>query len=102
MLPNEIELPTAENFCRGTYNNYRGQCCFVGWQRKLLPELNYEETKRFRAIAKNEAQKMRLRNGIMGEDYRGITRVNDDTHNTKEQLANWFAQTVRVFGYDIS
>ncbi len=100
--PAEIELPNAENFCRGQYRNSRGQCCFAGWQQKLLPELDYTENTRFRVIAKNEALKMHLHSGYGDASFIGITRTNDDKRNTKEQLANWFAQTVRVFGYDIS
>jgi hypothetical protein len=74
----------------------------MGWQKKLLPELDYTEIRRFRAIAGNEAKKMRLHNGWEDAAYTSVTRTNDDDRNTKEQLSNWFAQTIRVFGYDIS
>ncbi len=98
-MPDEIELTNSEDFYRVSYHNHRGQRCFVGWQRKLLPDLDLDEIKRFRAIAKNEARKLRLHTKIIGG---GLTRINDNTDNSKEQLANWFAQTIRVFGYDIS
>ena len=98
-MPNEIELPEAKDFCRGAYRNGSGQCCFMGWKQTLFPNLTDPESRRFRAIAGNEAKKMRLNDD---GSYIGPTTTNDNRQNTKEQLAKWFAQTVRVFGYDIS
>ena len=62
-MPETIELPEAKDFCRGLYRNDVGQCCFEGWKQTLFPDLTNRETNRFRAIAENEAKKMRLNDG---------------------------------------
>jgi len=98
-MPETVFLPRSQDFCRGIYDNHRGQCCFEGWKQTLFPDLTVQESLHFRAVAADEAKEMQL-NG--GGSYIGVTTTNDDKKNTKTQLAKWFERTVKKLGYNIS
>ncbi len=104
-MPNEIELPNAEDFCRGTFKNISGQCCFLGWKDALFPKLSPTQDSKFIHCAVEVAQEMELtqkKNWVMTNWWSGIPGYNDDQKNTKTVLAKWFRKTVERMGYDIS
>ena len=95
MMPDVIELPTAEDFCRGEYKGTHGTYCFIGWKKELFPNMTLDEAMWFTTNAVIEGKKLKFFNG-------GITSSNDDKRNTLNQLAKWFERTVARMGYDIS
>ena len=108
-LPDEFELPLPSDFCRGIFDKGKKHC-FMGWQRKLLPmafiwvtssDEERGELSRFIRVAMGTALKMNLHHrtaeGIPGTCF----HYNDDTRNTTTQLAKWFEETVKEFGYDV-
>ena len=102
-LPNEIELPVAEDFCRGyfTKGNVRVKHCFAGWRRELFPTASQREIMRFNKVAIEVAMDMHL---CKPEEFWFSTlpsTYNDDHRNTLEKLAEWFEKTVERFGYDV-
>ncbi len=102
-MPSEIELPRASDFCRGEYRNGRGQCCFLGWKRKLFPDLDQREDNEFYKIANDEANAMKLHTGNATIfSIVGPATFNDDAKNSTRRLATWFERVVKRFGYDIS
>ncbi len=114
-LPDEFELPRPQDFCRGDFTKGEKHC-FVGWQRALLPlpffwslSTNEEraELQRFFKIALKVAARLKLkvgkkRGGVNPEASWTCFDYNDDTRNTPTQLAKWFEETIKEFGYDIS
>ena len=95
MLPNEIELPRPEDFCRGTYKTMSGnQCCFLGWKYTVFLRLNKTESLKFNCVAIEEAKKLKM----VGSS---IPSVNDNLNHTAKKLALWFERTIERMGYDI-
>ncbi len=96
MLPEQIELPGPEDFCRGRMFNAKGQSCFLGWKLALFTKLSGKEDMNFHQYARDVATEMKLKHG-------GITipLCNDTTQNTAQKLSKWFAKTVERMGYDI-
>jgi hypothetical protein len=104
MLPNEIELPTATDFCRGTMSDGFGKHCFLGWKETLFPKLTELQDEKFMDCALEVAGEMGLKKGYndtYSTMWRGVNRFNDNTDNTKPRLARWFSKTVERFGYDV-
>jgi hypothetical protein len=99
MYPDTIELPEAEDFCRGVSKNTRGQCCFLGWKRELFPNLTWTESSKFNKLSVTVAMEMHM---LPRDDYVRTPSYNDDKRNTKKKLAEWFAKTVERLGYDIT
>jgi len=101
MYPEEIELPEGKNFCKGILMSGPDRCCFLGWQRVLLPDLTVEQNDRFRAVAYRVAEEMELK----ATSYHfgpALSDINDHPDNTFKQLAKWFERTIEKLGYDIS
>ena len=100
MYPEEIDLPEAEDFCKGILRK-GSRCCFIGWRLALLPDLTESQNDRFSTVARSVANEMALKRN---EYYWGmaLSDINDHKGNTREQLAEWFARTIKKLGYDIS
>ena len=109
-LPDEFELPRPQDFCRSGFTSITtsGEVkhCFVGWQRELIPVANIwvlttgedkKDLDRFFSAAMKVAKRMKLKS----KHGECVFNYNDDTRNTREQLAEWFEKTVKALGYDV-
>jgi hypothetical protein len=98
-MPRVVHLPNPEDFCR--YSLEQGdKCCFLGWEVKLFPDMDFQESVEFDAAALKVAKQMRLKHTellVCSE-----ARYNDHPGNSVERLATWFRKTVENLGYDIS
>lgn len=100
MYPKEIELPEAEDFCKGLLTS-GNRCCFIGWRRVLLPDLTSDQDTRFRKVAIGVADEMKLKRRRNFWAL-ALSDINDHNGNTKEQLAEWFARTIKKLGYEVT
>ena len=99
-IPDEIELPRPEDFCRETYGDGH-KCCFLGWKHHLFPELTETQYSRFTDITIEVAEEMGLKRHEQ-TPQRWAAAYNDHRGNTRKQLSAWFEEVVKQFGYDIS
>jgi hypothetical protein len=110
-LPNEFELPLPEDFCRDDFTCGKKHC-FVGWQRELIPlgsmwsadtKEDGENRERFFKTALSVAKRLKLhaRKKSATTDMWTCFDYNDDERNTPKQLAKWFEETIKEFGYDV-
>jgi hypothetical protein len=97
-MPRVVELPNPEDFCRYEFE-HGTQCCFLGWQVKLFPKMNFEEECKFEETAVEVAKKMRLKNNVLAVVM--VANYNDCDENSDRRLATWFRKTVEQLGYDV-
>lgn len=98
-MPNVVYLPEPEDFCR-LQLEYGEQCCFLGWEIKLFPDMDFAESDRFDKAAIAVAKQMRLKKTELPVCIEA--QYNDNTENSTRRLATWFRKTVEKLGYDIS
>jgi hypothetical protein len=77
-----------------------GRSCFLGWRLRLLPNLTIKQDAEFQTIAKEVAQEMKLSQDIMFANR--IPGYNDHPNNSARKLAEWFEETIKRMGYDIT
>ena len=99
-MPIEIELPRPQDFCRYTFQD-GNKCCFIGWKDHLFPTLTDNQCVKFTDITIDVAEEMGLKRH-QGIPQRYPATYNDHPGNTRKQLAAWFEEVVKRFGYDIS
>ena len=98
-MPRVIELPNPEDFCRNRLEDGK-QCCFLGWEVNLFPNMDFEEACRFDDAAKAVALQMKLKKTELSVCFEA--QYNDHPDNSDRRLSTWFRKTVEKMGYDIS
>lgn len=94
-IPDVIELPRPQDFCKGVYNGPNGTHCTMGWWRELLDE-------EFSATWGLEWTAAADEVGIPLFGYYSISRRNDHPLTTYEQLAKAFElATLRTYDMEI-
>jgi hypothetical protein len=97
-MPRVVNLPDPEDFCRYDYEDGE-QCCFMGWQNKLFPKMDFVEECKFDRTAVAVAKKMRLKKN--NRPVAMVANYNDCYENSDRRLATWFRKTVEQLGYDV-
>jgi hypothetical protein len=98
-MPRVVNLPNPEDFCRYKLEDGE-QCCFLGWEVRLFPNLDFDEMVLFDEAATAVALQMKLKNTGLAICFEA--QYNDHPGNSDRRLATWFRKTVEKMGYDIS
>jgi hypothetical protein len=98
MLPDTIDLPRPEDFCRGKVSDGAGRHCTVGWIYTLLPNATWRQRSKFRHIWRGAPSLKHLRL----PKYSSVDDANDSHDVTDEQLAEAFEYAVLKLGYEVS
>jgi hypothetical protein len=97
-MPKVVHLPNPEDFCRYSLE-HGNQCCFLGWEVKLFPDMDFQESEEFDRVAMKVAKQMRLKHTellVCSE-----ARYNDHPGNSTRRLATWFRKTIEGLGYEV-